>query len=666
MAEPEELIVEGAYVTTRFARTIWRRYRVEIKEPTLLLRDARWRLELFVGALVGAPIRIAEAESAAPRSWLARFRRHGPALTRRHEATPGTDGMRLYLPASLPARDGVDAALEMYRLLALQQAVRLLRGSATLGLSADAGEIRDRFLAAEAAVVDRWIMVEAPGIVPRLKAARLEALACRPDLRTLTPREQEVERLVRGILCGDESYSGPLDAASDALLVSARTQSGEIVGRYRGLQPVWYWGTPVRPSRAVPCGPAGDHERETSVRRSSPRVAEMRRRPRVREAADDEEDTGTGTWIIRADEPQESVEDPFGLQRPVDREQNADPEGLGDSLSELPEARVIRTPEEPREILRAGDDRLPTTSGTAEPRRATGIAYPEWDYRRGAYVDPGAVIRETVPTRGDDAWVEAALVRHRRLIHHVKAVFGRLRPRRIDIGRQSDGTELDIAACVTAAADVRASSMVDDRLYIASRRARRRIAIALLADVSASTDGWVTGDRRIVDVEKEALLVVCEALEAVGDRYAILAFSGEGPAHVCLMAVKRFAESLSPEIRRRIAGLDADRYTRLGAAIRHASAMLAPERADRPVLIILSDGKPNDVDVYEGPYGVEDSRQAVAEARRQGIHVRCLTVDREAPRYAHRIFGATGFARLPRADRLPMVLVEMLRGHLRG
>jgi len=81
-------------------------------------------------------------------------------------------------------------------------------------------------------------------------------------------------------------------------------------------------------------------------------------------------------------------------------------------------------------------------------------------------------------------------------------------------------------------------------------------------------------------------------------------------------------------------------------------------------VIVLSDGKPNDIDLYEGPYGVEDSRQAVAEARRQGIHVRCLTIDREAPRYAHRIFGALGFARLPRADRLPMALVEMLRGHL--
>jgi nitric oxide reductase NorD protein len=660
MAEPEELIIEGAYVATRFARTIWRRHRVKTEDAVVHLRDARWRLELFASAFAGTSVRIAEVEIPAPTSWLARLSRH----RRGDEATPGTDGTGLFLPPALPSHDGVDAALETYRLLALQQTARLLRGSATLALSADTDEIRDRFLAAEAAIVDRWITVQAPGMIPRLEAARRDALASRPDVHALTPREQAVERLVCEILRDDGSYSGPLDAPPAETLLWAITRSLETAGRYRALPTVWYWGQVVRPTRVVPCGPAGDHDPGT--RTPSPRVAEMRRRPRVREASDDEEDAGTGTWIIRADEPQESAEDPFGLQRPVDRDENADAEGLGDSLSELPEARVVRTAGPPREILRAGDERLPTTSGTAGERATAGIAYPEWDYRGGAYVDPGAVVHETFPVHGDDAWVEAARARHRRLIHHVKAVFGRLRPRRTDVGRQPDGPELDIAACVAAAADMRAGTMVDDRLYTASRPARRRIAIALLADVSASTDGWVTGDRRIVDVEKEALLVVCEALDAVGDRYAILAFSGEGPAHVSVMTVKRFAEALSPEILRRIAGLDADRYTRLGAAIRHASVVLARESADRPVLIILSDGKPNDVDLYEGAYGIEDSRQAVAEAHRQGIHVRCLTVDREAPRYAQRIFGAQGFAQLPRADRLPMVLVEMLRGHLRA
>ena len=185
--------------------------------------------------------------------------------------------------------------------------------------------------------------------------------------------------------------------------------------------------------------------------------------------------------------------------------------------------------------------------------------------------------------------------------------------------------------------------------------------MALLADVSASTDGWVSDTRRIVDVEKEALLVVCEALDALGDRYGIFAFSGEGPDDVAVLSLKSFDERRTLVVDRRIAALDSDRYTRMGAAIRHTTAALARESAGRRLLLILSDGKPNDVDAYEGSYGVEDTRQAVAEARRQGIAVFCVTVDREAPRYAARVFGRSGFAILRHADALPRVVVDVLR-----
>ena len=224
-----------------------------------------------------------------------------------------------------------------------------------------------------------------------------------------------------------------------------------------------------------------------------------------------------------------------------------------------------------------------------------------------------------------------------------------------------DGSEPDIAAWVSACADLRAGVAMDGRVYIEHRPSRRELAVALLADVSASTDGWVSDTRRIVDVEKEALLVVCEALDALGDRYGIFAFSGEGPDDVAVLPLKAFDERRSLVVDRRIAALDADRYTRMGAAIRHATAALGREWATRRLLLILSDGKPNDVDIYEGSYGVEDTRQAVAEARRQGIAVFCLTVDREAPRYAARVFGRSGFAILRHADALPMVVVDVLR-----
>jgi nitric oxide reductase NorD protein len=162
------------------------------------------------------------------------------------------------------------------------------------------------------------------------------------------------------------------------------------------------------------------------------------------------------------------------------------------------------------------------------------------------------------------------------------------------------------------------------------RPARRDLVLALLVDVSASTDGWIAGGRRIVDVEKESLIVLLEALDALGDCHAALAFSGEGARGVRVSTVKDFAEAVGADVRRRVAALEPDGYTRT-AAIRHASALLARQPARHRLLLLLTDGKPNDVDQYPGRYGIQDTRQAVAEARLEGLVPFCLTVDREAP-----------------------------------
>src|SRR6185436_2228359 len=168
--------------------------------------------------------------------------------------------------------------------------------------------------------------------------------------------------------------------------------------------------------------------------------------------------------------------------------------------------------------------------------------------------------------------------------------------------------DVDVPACVEAFADRRAGAPADDRLYVASRPGRRDLAIAVLVDASASTDAWVSAGLRVVDVEKEALVLLLEALGALGDRHAVLAFSGEGRDAVRVATVKGFDERAGPSAAQRVAALEPDGYTRVGA-----------ERARQRLLLLLSDGKPNDVDEYGGPYGIEDTRQAVAEARLQGL-----------------------------------------------
>jgi len=662
MAEPEELILEGAHFATRVARDVWRRHGTAIPEASIALADVRVRLEMFLSALFGTPMPVARMEPPAPASWLARVARgrsHQPGAER---LLSGTDGRRVCLPPVLPLTfDGLEA-MSLYRLLAVQQAARLVRRTPQMFARIHRPEAEHWFLLAEAAAVDGWIAAEVPGLLPVLAAARAHALG-RLVRRHTSTLDAAFEREVQALLADRPTPSAStLGESVENSLLWARQQSAHPAGRrHRRVVLPWYWGQVLAISQTpgVLTQPQAEDGAPRQVRQM--RVSEMRRRPRARDAAEDEDDDSSGTWVIRADEPQESVEDPCGLQRPTDRDDAADPEGLADSLSELPEARMVRTPGQAREVLRSGEEIERDEGSRLVPVQPHGLVYPEWDYRLKGYRSRGAIVRAPVAPLGDAAWVTAARARHARLARRVRARFERLRPRHVRLNRQPDGSEPDIAAWVSTCADIRAGTSVDSRLYVERRPSRRELAVALLADISASTDGWVSSNRRIVDVEKEALLVVCEALDVLGDRYGIFAFSGEGADDVTVLTLKSFDEGRSLAVERRIAALDSDRYTRMGASIRHLTAALGCERTSRRLLLILSDGKPNDVDIYEGRYGVEDTRQAVAEARRQGVTVFCLTVDREAPRYASRIFGGAGFAVLHKADQLPVVLIEVLR-----
>jgi nitric oxide reductase NorD protein len=236
-----------------------------------------------------------------------------------------------------------------------------------------------------------------------------------------------------------------------------------------------------------------------------------------------------------------------------------------------------------------------------------------------------------------------------------------LRAEPVRLRRQLDGDEVDLPAYVEAHADYRAGLPMTQALYQTERRARRSMAIMLLIDTSGSTDAWIGADRRIIDVEREALLLVCIALEGLGEPYAILAFSGEGPGRVDVRSIKQFDEPFNNLIARRIASLEPERYTRAGAALRHASTLLLAKAASHRLLLLLSDGKPNDVDIYEGRYGMVDTRQAVHEARMQGIWPFCLTVDRQASNYLPALFGPRQYGLLPQPERLPTVLLDWMK-----
>lgn len=660
MGEPEGLIIEGARVAVAGARDLWWRVRPAAGTPELALGRVRQRLELLLHALYGGTVPILPADPEPAPTWLARLLGRVPRHLAPAGALAATDGRHVWLPRVLDARDGDSAAIDRYRLFAIEQAARIVRGFARAHPHDASRTERDLYWIAAADAVDHGLARDLPGLVPGLRAARVAALAGRPPLERLSEAERAVEGIVRAVLAA--GLAPPVLAGietPDEARRWARAQARSLGGHYRGVAPVALWGE-LRYPGSVPGTREGEPPDALPPR--SVRTTVLRRPPRARAAGDDEDDVSPGMWMVHFDDPMESAEDPLGLQRPADHDAAAEVGQLGDALSDLPEARIVRTPGSPREVLQSDATPLPREGADASLRGgAPGITYPEWDHRLGAYRLPGAIVWPGPATAGNVEWAERVLKRRATLVRQVHRRFDGLRPRRVRLGRQPDGADFDIAEYVTAFADWRAGKPGDDRLYTASRPARRDLAIAVLADVSASTDAWVGGNLRIVDVEKEALVVLLEALDVIGDRHAVLAFSGQGPRAVHVLTVKGFDEASGPTARRRIAALEPDGYTRVGAAVRHASALLGRERAQHRLLLVLSDGKPNDVDEYAGRYGIEDTRQAVAEARLQALMPFCLTVDREAPAYLPAIFGPRGFAVLSRPERLPTVLVEVLR-----
>ena len=660
MSEAEDVIVDAARHATSYAMDLWRRNRPPEPGPSrTALVDVRARLELLLEGALGRAFPIRPAYPPRPATLLERLMGREP-LPFRRTALPATDGASVYLPREL---DGaMERSLELYRIAAFQQAYRCMRGTAAAFPRHDTLTVRDLYLLSEAVATERTLATLLPGISTAMARVRVQLLAARPPLETMPEPLRSVEALYRAMLAGEAAI--PFAREPSHSLAWARTFAATLpapTARYRGLVSDLLLGE-IASAEHVQASTAATEARIDEAARPA-RVARLDRRPRARAADDDEDDDQPGLWMIQSSPPNEHAEDPMGLQRPVDQQPDADLKGSAESVSDLDALRLVSTPGTSREVFATDDvlpiaPRLPSEQGG---RARGGIAYPEWDYTKSGYVERAAIVRESPVTHGPPEWVEATLHRNRALLARVRRRFEALRSRRSIQRAQPSGDDIDIEAFVNAYGDKRARVSRDDRLYVAYPPARRDFALLILTDVSGSTEAWVSGGSRIIDLEKEALLIVSMTLQVLRARFAVQAFSGHGPANVQVRTVKAFADTFTPALGRRIAALEPEDYTRAGAALRHAAATLMREPAHRRLLLLLSDGKPNDCDRYEGRYGFEDTRQALAEARLQGIAPFCVTVDRSASRHLAPLFGAGNYTIVRDAPQLATALLEWLR-----
>ena len=291
-----------------------------------------------------------------------------------------------------------------------------------------------------------------------------------------------------------------------------------------------------------------------------------------------------------------------------------------------------------------------------EPIRAE-VTYPEWDWKRRRYHrDHCRVIAEPAAIEGEEWRPDEDALRRIRL---VRRQFEAMRPRRQLMTGQPDGDELDLSALVRSVADRRAGGVGSERVYTAVRNVARDLSVCVLVDVSLSTDSYVE-ERRVLDVEKEALLALTHGLAACGDEHAILTFIPPAPA-------RRHPDGQGF----RGAPGRARRPPHPGAETRqlHPHGDGYPPRdgaaGKRPhthrLLLVLTDGKPNDIDHYEGRYAIEDTRVAVQEARRAGLRLFGVTVDAQGRDYLPYIFGPGAYAIFPHVARLPSALPAIYR-----
>lgn len=244
--------------------------------------------------------------------------------------------------------------------------------------------------------------------------------------------------------------------------------------------------------------------------------------------------------------------------------------------------------------------------------------------------------------------------------HLLRALF-----RRHVRNRQLDGPEIDVEAMVERHADLTAGHTPPDRLYLASRKRLREIAILVLLDTSWSTDAYLDG-RRVLDVGVSSLLVVAEAFEGyIEEEVAVASFRSHTRNDVRFGVLKAFEDPWQ-RLRAVAPGVTPYGYTRIGAAIRHSTAILDAAKASKKLLLIVSDGKPTDYDRYEGRYGIEDVAQAVRESHQQRIHTFGIAIEKEAKLYLARMLGPGAYRILPRPSMLPDVMADVFLSVLVG
>ncbi|MBU3720778.1 MAG: VWA domain-containing protein [Burkholderiaceae bacterium] len=478
------------------------------------------------------------------------------------------------------------------------------------------------------------------------QTATSKALAQYPGLRAIYDNlvaATLAQRIDPGLLAADE-------AAQEQALRSALIHPGSVKAlpplrssRSKPLQPLPLWIYPGQSGRAK----ASERRHQEAASGKTQESDAERKTAQQTEAVKDKH----GMLMFFRAESLLSWADMIRVNRSQDDDPEADAAKATESMESLSvtqdEERVASRVRMDLDLPVAAEDDLPV---------GPGILLPEWDFRRSEMRQGHCRIQPM------QSQAIKPIVLPERLRYHARRLRSQLStvaPVRRWMRAQPEGAEPDIDAWVSAKADRLAGATRDGGLYLSHRQQDRDLACLVLADLSLSTDASVSQDQKVIDMIRDSLMLFAEALGQTGDRYAIYGFSSIRRHDVRFYELKHFEQPYDALARGRVAAIKPGYYTRLGAAVRHASTILQRQPNRQKLLLILSDGKPHDLDLYEGRYGVEDSKKSIHEAREMGVKPFCVTIDREGADYLPHIFGAQGYALLRKPEELTTRLATL-------
>lgn len=601
--DPEE------HVGKLWDRLISRAARSGHPDAAVSLETVRWRAGLLFRALGGDPGLRVEATHAAVHGARRSLAQRLAGSHRRVELA-WTDADALRLPARVDLFPEVQRNRDLFLWLA------------ALAATAEPGsDWRGRGPDGVAAVLARW-----PGLRPRYRQLVAAYLPLRPDPDQLPRSEAEAEAAIQRLLTEPQAeVTVPL---AD-----------------RPPYPVHLWLHPYPPGSRTAQDPGPDPEELADPEGAGEtRALDDRRRRRAERRAMPERNRGL---LLAPFEGILSWSEMVNVDRPTEEDEDLD--AAAEAADDLDLLSLARDRKRTAARLRFDLD-LPGEAQDDTPL-GDGIRLPEWDCNRAVLKPDHCRLQ---PMVAEDAPATALPAHLRRPARRLRSQFRQLLPSRTWQNARTEGTELDLDAYQRFTAERAAGQATGEpALYRDRVRGDRHLACLLLADLSLSTDTWISNHARVIDVIRDSLYLFAEALAATGDRFALYGFSSRRREHVRYHVLKEFGETYGGRIRGRLAAIKPGFYTRMGAALRQSTRLLEQQEADQRLLLLLTDGKPNDMDRYEARYGVEDTRAAVREARAAGLQPFCVTIDRDAEDYLPHLFGSQGFVVIHSTEELP-------------